>query len=193
MMADSSGELDLALLRLHNAPYDESAWGTVYTVLWPYVYAVAFRRLDGSADLAQDATQEVFLRLLRAGPATSFQNSAALRAYLHVAAHRVVIDYIRYQTKHCAVQLTDSMEDIPHSADVEEDLAVQQTLNIFLRQLGDSDQQLIRQLVYGLSIGEIAVELNISPGAARVRLHRLRRRLSGLHTDQTDSRISPGM
>ena len=42
---------------------DETAWATLYKQMWPFVRAIAYRRLGSVEGLADDAAQEVFARL----------------------------------------------------------------------------------------------------------------------------------
>ncbi|MBN1177772.1 MAG: sigma-70 family RNA polymerase sigma factor [Anaerolineae bacterium] len=85
---------ETSLLRRARA-YDEDALSAIYDQYAPMIYAYLYRRVQ-DAQLAEDLTSEVFLRMLQAiraekGWKTSF------RAWLYRIAHNLVVDHYRKQ------------------------------------------------------------------------------------------------
>jgi len=127
------------------------------------------RRIVGGADTAQDLTQEVFLRVSRAGVPES--SDIGRRAWVFRIARNLALNYVRDgrrrpatvalgqsavpATQELAIALQDAIADLPA---VERDVFV-------LRESA------------GLSYEEIATACEINVEAVRSRLHRARQTL----------------
>src|ERR1039457_4884077 len=74
----------------------EEAFEAVMCRYSSLVYSVAQRRLR-DASLAEECTQEVFVRFARMAP--RLQSEAELVGWLHATAHRVAIDRWRTETR----------------------------------------------------------------------------------------------
>src|SRR5436309_16103131 len=79
------------LLRLAEARDDGDAWTALYTRFRPFVYALAYRRTSGSQDLAKDAAQEVFFRLIKYCPFRKLTDADDFRTYLAIVTRNVVV------------------------------------------------------------------------------------------------------
>jgi RNA polymerase sigma-70 factor (ECF subfamily) len=75
--------------------YDEDALGELYDEYAPLIYAYLCRRVQ-DAQLAEDLTGEVFVRVLRAIQAERFWHTS-FRAWLYRIAHNLVVDHYRKQ------------------------------------------------------------------------------------------------
>ena len=64
----------------HNPAQDE-LWGALVEYQWPMVYGLA-KRLTGSAELAYDASQETFLKIIELVPGFQPINEAATQAWI---------------------------------------------------------------------------------------------------------------
>jgi DNA-directed RNA polymerase specialized sigma24 family protein len=73
--------LKAAIERLASSSADEDAWRFLYREMRPFVLAILYRRLKDRAT-AEDAAQEVFLRVLRARPFEKVHDESAFRAYV---------------------------------------------------------------------------------------------------------------
>jgi RNA polymerase sigma factor (sigma-70 family) len=170
-----------ALERLKSSPFDETAWRVIYREYWPLVATTVAHALARHDDVVEDVTQQTFLRLLRAGPASDFRSVDALRAYLRIVALNEARSYLRSQRREAGV-LGDASEaaHVPASRSWTADYQVVEAeeLASLLATLEESDRELVRYLVRGFSLGEIAAALKITYSAAGVRVHRLRRKLS---------------
>src|SRR5262245_58286836 len=88
--------LAAVLERLKASPADEEAWRALYRQLWPFVIAVIYRKLRGSErKAAEDAAQEVFIRLLRTRPFDRIPDADSLRAYMGRIAENVAKTHLR--------------------------------------------------------------------------------------------------
>src|SRR6266481_1527611 len=65
MSSTIADKLSPILKRLCRWRADDEAWQMLVRHLWPLVVAINYRILRGQRDLAEDASQEVFLRIFR--------------------------------------------------------------------------------------------------------------------------------
>jgi len=148
------------------------------------VYRVAFRLLQNAAD-AEDALQEAFLAVyLRIG---EFQGEAKLSSWLYRIVTNKALDIIRKRQRKTEAA-TDALEDLgddagewipDQQATLPEDWAERQEINDLIAEgLTHLSPKLRAAFVLfeleGLSMEEVAAALNVSPSAAKVRVHRAR-------------------
>ena len=90
-------QLDLGTLgrTLAESIDNESAWRQLYVVLWPRVLAVCKKRLHDTSFSAEQAAQEVFLRLLHYCPFDRAATSMHILEYAEKVAEDVCIDVTR--------------------------------------------------------------------------------------------------
>jgi RNA polymerase sigma-70 factor, ECF subfamily len=126
-------------------------------------------RVVGRSDTASDLTQEVFLRVARAGvPA---DGDLAVRAWVFKIARNLALNHLRDEVRRpTPVELVDGSRP----ATQEISAAIAQAL-ADLPQV-DRDVFLMRETA-GLSYEEIAAACELSPDAVRSRLHRTRQHL----------------
>jgi RNA polymerase sigma-70 factor (ECF subfamily) len=130
-------------------------------------------RASGEAELARDLTQEVFLRVSRAGVPVAPENQLA--GWLFRIARNVALDHHRQRNRRPeeALGTSDNMK----GASQETTTALNQALST-LPDL-DRDVFLMREMS-GLSYDEIANACELTPDAVRNRIHRARLQLRGV-------------
>jgi len=139
-----------------------------------------FQRAVGRHDLAEDLTQEVFLRVVRA--TDRYEARGRERAWLFTIAHRVLIDHFRrrkaspFSTFTAAPgtrQRAEQTDDVPACAPATQELRV--VLEDALLRLPDEDREifLLAELA-GLSYAEIADACATTHAAVRSRVYRAR-------------------
>jgi RNA polymerase sigma-70 factor (ECF subfamily) len=139
-----------------------------------------FRRAVGRHDLAEDLTQEVFLRVVRA--TDQYQARGRERAWLFTIAHRVLIDHFR-RRKASPVALATAAPGPRHHAELTDvepaGVPATQELRVVLEdallRLPDEDREifLLAELA-GLSYAEIADACASTHAAVRSRVYRAR-------------------
>lgn len=138
--------------------------------LWRYA-----RNLSGSDAAADDASQEVWLRVLRG--IARLRDGARLRSWLFGIAHRVLMDRLREQYAHppAADGEIDEQADETHADDVESDL---DAMLAELSRLPLTEREVLT-LFYlrELSLDEVAQVLGIPVGTVKSRLFRARKLL----------------
>jgi RNA polymerase sigma factor (sigma-70 family) len=173
-------ELDAILPRLQADPEAHAGWSALHGTLWTYLVTVAHRILgpDHGA-MAPDVVQDVFTRFSRAPLFSRFSNGASLRAYLAKATRNRAYDVLR--STHLLEPL-DEVEELfalAQQAEVEERLQADELLLAIRKGLKPADRDLLDRLLLGHSTQEIAADLGLDYVAARVRIHRLRKRIDG--------------
>lgn len=152
--------------------YDENAIGELYDQYAPLIYSYLYRRVH-NAQVAEDLTGDVFVRVLQAIQANQIWHTS-FRGWLYRIAHNLVIDYYRRQPVHPAIALPEDLighEDDPDSVITKQ--TANRRLHLAIRNL-TPDQQLVLSLRFGeqLSTKEVAEIMNKSVGAVEVQQHR---------------------
>lgn len=142
-------------------------------------------RASGSADLAQDLTQEVFVRVTRSDvPAVEAPRVAA---WLFRIARNVVLDHHRRNSRRPVETFPEVERPAPPSQEVA--AALDQALSTLDET--DRDVFLMRE-VSGLSYDEIGSACDLSPHAVRSRIYRARLQLrETLSADVAVARTRP--
>lgn len=137
------------------------------------VYRFSFW-LSGSSEEAKDITSETFVR---AWMNIGSIRTETLKGYLLKIARNVYLSQLRKQRRHTELEDThpDPSPGPENSAEVRSELARIQT---FLRTLPETDRSaFVIRIKYELPYAEIARILQISEAAARVKVHRVRKKL----------------
>ena len=160
------------------------------------VFGTAYRIL-GNPDDAEDALQDVFLRLLNShGGAQTPDRVRDWGAYLRVAATRAAVDLLRRQSKwkRNHQPLREEIED-EKLQPVDAVIAWQgkaQRLRRALARLPKRDAQVfVLRYVEQLSYEQIAAEMGLSVSHVGVILHRAQRRLRDILAPALDGSGAP--
>ena len=122
--------------------YDADALGELYDEYAPRIYAYLYRRVQ-DAQLAEDLTGEVFVRVLQAIQARRFWRTS-FQGWLYRIAHNLVVDHFRKQPPTPAIELDEELvadQANPESA-VSERLS-HRRLRSAIRQLTPEQQQVL--------------------------------------------------
>ena len=190
MNADWNEQLHAILVNLRVAPNDQNHWAALYKHLWPFVYAHNRRRLPGDESLAEDITQDVFLKLVRQfGPQADkdtrhsfdeFETPQELCGYLLVASRNKTVDYLRSDARMVMMPL-DFIEKLAGvGLSPEESARLKESLQKSMGDLSPEDQELAKLLIAGHQPKEIIAltKHKWKPGTVYARLSRLRDKLA---------------
>jgi RNA polymerase sigma factor (sigma-70 family) len=176
-----------ALAQLSLRPDDEEAWTALHGHFWAFVMATNYRYLGGRSDLADDASQEVFMRIARYRPFSKIQHAEAFKAYLAATCRNVVRDYLRWHIPRDRVVTSSNSEELLESpsmdAAADADIVAAERLSGLADALEEKERILLHLLIEGYGLEEIAERLNVSYTNAGVRVHRLRVKLRNLMMD----------
>lgn len=168
---------------------DEGAWKELVEVTYRDVYSLCLRILNDPDD-ASEATQDAYLKAWRG--LKSFRGDSLFSTWLYRVATNAALSKHRSRKRrrsHESGTEDEVLVQMPSAASTEnaagakvEMLALDQALS----QLPDHYRSaVLLKDVYGLSIEEIAKELRCSETAAKVRIHRARKRLKELVYGET--------
>jgi RNA polymerase sigma-70 factor (ECF subfamily) len=158
---------------------DPDAVRSVYLAYGRLVYAVAYRTL-GDAGLAEEATQQTFVKAWRA--ADTLDEDREMAPWLATIARRAAIDLHRSETRRRADPLESvapadpALTTAPESA---ESLHAVWEVRSAVGELPPDEQEVVRlQHFEGLTHEEIALRLQIPAGTVKSRSFRAHRRLT---------------
>jgi RNA polymerase sigma factor (sigma-70 family) len=164
---------------------DQESWGDLFRLLWPFVLATNVRRLRDFT-LAEEASQEVFIRLARYCPFERFVAASEFRAYVRAVSSNVSTDVVRqtYKESQTVSTLGATVALLAESRLATiyrvEMPSTEDTIDDLKEHLGARDRELLSLLLEGRSVAEIAQRHGLSYGAIGVRLHRMRVKLRKL-------------
>jgi RNA polymerase sigma-70 factor (ECF subfamily) len=165
--------------------YEEQAIAELYDHYAPRIYSYLYRRVH-DAQLAEDLTSDVFVRVLQALQSEQFWHTS-FQAWLYRIAHNQVIDYYRQQARQQEQMPQFPLEDQLEMTGVENFIAdpsadvgaehdardAANALEAALNQL-TTEQQQVLVLRFGeqMKIQEVAVVMNKTNGAIEALQHR---------------------
>lgn len=160
---------------------DEQAWKELVEATHRDVYTLCLRILGNPAD-AQEATQDVFLKVWR--NLSSFRGEAMFSTWLYRVASNTAISKHRKRKRQRVNESgvdDEVLAQIPSPGSVESAAGAKvevERLEEALALLPEGLREaVVLKDVYGLNIAEIAAEQKISETAAKVRVHRGRKKL----------------
>ncbi|MFL6311379.1 MAG: RNA polymerase sigma factor [Terriglobales bacterium] len=163
--------------RLGNSRSDSEAWKALTQILGPTLLATAYRILRGNLPLAEDATQESFLRLFLYAHFEDFSdNPDAFRSYALVTCRNMSRNYLRQLLQNPEVSCeVDLLEQASSSSQDPESIAVGSSMlaGMVLR-LDEDSRELLDLVLQGYTIQEISERLSLTYGNVAVQIHRLR-------------------
>lgn len=160
------------------------------------VFAVCLRTLGGDVSDAEDATQEVFVRLARS--ADTFRGEAKLSTWLYAVARNVATDRVRHEARRPATPVADVADAAAvgrrHVAVAADDHAEVETagdLAAALAQLDETSRLLLLLVaVEGLSYADAAAAVDLAVGTVKSRVSRARVQLGHILAS-ADDEVSP--
>jgi RNA polymerase sigma factor (sigma-70 family) len=165
--------------QLRSRRSDKDLWAEFYAKLRPAVYFAVYRRLSGRRALAEDVTQDAFLRFIRYANLDTLQDEAHALAYLRQSARHLCWDRLLAERKTISLESEEGRQaGALWASDEEEHRALRWDVDHLGERLSQAERDLLTALLDGASLQEIARSFNISYGAAAVRAHRLRKKLS---------------
>jgi RNA polymerase sigma-70 factor (ECF subfamily) len=164
------------------------------------VFAVCLRTLGGDVSDAEEATQEVFIRLARS--ADTFRGEAKLSTWLYSVARNVATDRVRHEARRPATPVADvadaaavGQHHVAVAADHHTEVETAGDLSAALAQLDETSRVLLLLVaVEGLSYADAAAAVDLPVGTVKSRVSRARVRLGELldSTDE-DAPTTPGV
>lgn len=173
-------ESDLADLVAAAKDGDRSAFDELVRVTYAEAYTLAFR-LTGNEEDARDVVQDAYLRAFRG--LKRFRGDAQFTTWLYRITANCASTAMVKRSKHRHEELDDDAQLIDlepaHDPEARADASLErQQLSAALQELPDGLRAVVvLRDIYDLPHEAIASELGITEAAAKVRLHRARRKL----------------
>ncbi|HEV3450946.1 MAG TPA: sigma-70 family RNA polymerase sigma factor [Acidimicrobiia bacterium] len=166
---------------------DREAFDELVRRTYVDAYTLAFRLTNHEED-ARDVVQEAYLRAWKG--LRRFRGDAQFSTWLYRVTANAAFTHVQRRRRHRTASLEDAPEPIEVGSDALPETVAESSAG--LREVADALERLpdgLREVVvlkdvYGLSHDAIAHETGISVAAAKVRLHRGRKRLRDLLYDQ---------
>ncbi len=161
--------------RLRDGTDDQQRWREWYRAVYPRLFFHLVRKTNGNQALSEELAQGAFERFVRFDGLGKVADNEQAVAYLRRIGLRMLADYLATLVEVSTVQ-ADTVAgpgDTPPSETIEHLAAA----------LGDDEKRLLRLLVEGWTVSEIAERLGISYSAASKRLQRLRQALAAARED----------
>lgn len=163
---------------------DVDAFGTLFDRYHDVVFRFVFYRL-GDRGVAEDLTQETFVRAFRRISSVSYQGRD-IGAWFVTIARNLVLDHVkssRYRLEQATPEITDVAPDRGNPGPESEVIAgaTHEELLRCVAKLGDDQQECITlRFLQGLSVSETAHIMGRNEGAVKALQHRAVRRLAQL-------------
>ena len=165
--------LELWLKALAADRSDEQAWTGLYKQMRPYIFTVAYRKLSGQSEPAEEITQDVFLRLVRYCPFERLQAPEAFRAYVCQVVGNEVNRTMAKTGRRFKVDAT--LKPDQTSTEPSEQVLADEAWKLVTSNLNKIDRLILKMSSEGHSGKAIAAKLQMTPNNVAVRLFRARK------------------
>ena len=147
---------------------DQQAFATLYETYRPLVYRFLRRRLDGSDEIVEDLTEDVFVKLYEKLD-RYVERGLPFTAWLYRIAHNQLVDFVRTLPRHQGKSL-DVVVDVAETQATSEYSSVldRETLAPALARLTDEQRQAVElRFLQGMSVAETAATMGRSEEAVK--------------------------
>ena len=147
---------------------DQLAFATLYEQYRPLVFRFLRRRLEGSEEVVEDLTEDVFVKLYEKLD-RYVERGLPFTAWLYRIAHNQLVDYLRTLPRQSAQPL-DAVADVPERQTTSEYSSVldRQTLEPALARLTPEQRQAVElRFLQGMSVAETAAAMGRSEEAVK--------------------------
>jgi RNA polymerase sigma-70 factor, ECF subfamily len=170
---------DIELLIKKAQDGDQYAYGQIYQLYYKKIFRYCKINIY-SVELAQDLTQETFIKGWKSISSFTPKNGGTIQAYLFRIARNLMIDHSR-KKKESSIEYID---EVPSRYDIEEEIERKQdqdTIKKALLHLDEVDRQIIILRYFEeLSFEEVSKVTKVNEGALRVRTHRILKKLKDI-------------
>jgi RNA polymerase sigma-70 factor, ECF subfamily len=149
---------------------DRRAGERFVTAHYPRVFRM-LRCLAGSADIAQDLTQQTFARAWQG--LAAFEGRASLTTWLHKIAYHEYTNWLRTKRDHAPLDEAAGIADLREARGLDSILVSRALARLDV----DHREPFVLYYMQEFSVSEIAEMLELAPGTVKSRLFTARRRL----------------
>lgn len=152
---------------------EKSAFEELIIKYHPYVYKFLIK-LSGDEDLAEDLTQETFIKVIRNIDKFDVYGKAKFSTYIITLCKNSYIDYYRKQKKSMNnVEIDDNLNlQYENIEDAVLDRLDAETAAAYLKRLPEEQEIVIKmKYIEGLTLKEIGEKLELEPKTIKSRIH----------------------
>lgn len=157
-------------------PESESAWEAWFREVYPRVVYITARSSSGNVELAEEMTQAAIERFLRYRAYEKVDSDSAAVAYLARTAQRLMMDAHRRAEREPAwapEKLDQQATPMPSTPTSDE-------LESWLERLPEADKVVLKLVLSGRKIKEIAEQLGLGYSTVGMRIQRAKARLKDI-------------
>lgn len=150
----------------------------LYVAYSPSVYRFSYW-LAGNPDDAEDITSETFIRAWKNYDST---RTETLKAYLFTIARNIYLESLKKNRMHDTLKETH-LDSAPSMQKMFEEKSELNLIQSIIQTIPETDRSaFVMRIQHDLSYAEIARVLQLSEGAVKVRVHRVRKRLFNVYS-----------
>jgi RNA polymerase sigma-70 factor (ECF subfamily) len=168
--AGRNGEMDREIQELVRQVRegDREAFGEIYERLAPKVYSYLYHHTNGKAHLAEDLTEDVFIKVLEKFDRYE-DRGLPFASWVYRVAHNLLVDYFRTLPKQGTVSIDECYDLAEKGAEKSLDLTL--THNELTKALGkltdDQRQVVVFRFLQGMNIAETATAIGKTEDAVK--------------------------
>jgi RNA polymerase sigma-70 factor, ECF subfamily len=147
---------------------DREAFGELYERLAPKVYGYLYHHTSGQTQLAEDLSEEVFVKVLER--LQRYQNRGLpFTAWVYRIAHNHLVDHFRAQPKQGSVSIEACSELAERGAEktLEDALTNAELANALRKLTEDQRQVLVLRFLQGMNLAQTAAAVGKSQDAVK--------------------------
>lgn len=145
---------------------------TIYNTHWPKVFRLCMSYVN-DADIAKDLAQETFVKVWQQLP--KFRNDSAVGTWIFRIASNTCLSQIQKDKRMPKSELPLEMKDEASDTNMEKDI---QFLHKCISELKEVERIIISLELEGVDQKEIAEIVGLSQGNVRVKVHRIKEKLT---------------
>jgi len=154
--------------------YDEEAFAQLYEKYFDQIYRYILLKI-GDTHEAEDVTQQVFLKALKAIKTFKWKDGVPFSAWLYRIAHNQTVDFLRQRTRRSASSLEGVEQHIAESGSIYDDVEVRYDLDRLvaaIEKLTPLQREVVAlRFTSELPIAEVARIMGKSEGAVKALQH----------------------
>lgn len=162
--------------RFQRDPDDRQAFAEWYRETYPAVFMTAYRVALGNRATAEDLSHEAIVAFVTRGGLRKVMDEHGALAYLKRAVTNGYIDALRARKHEIDAEPPEPAAD----SYIPELVELSQEYDALVETLDESDRELLRMIIAGHTLPEIAGAFAISYSAAGVRVHRIKNKIREL-------------
>jgi RNA polymerase sigma-70 factor (ECF subfamily) len=154
----------------------DKRYKALYTAHYPKVMRLCLGYVAGDQDVAEDLTQEIFIKIWE--NLESFRNESSISTWIYRISVNTCLSKLRTRKKsYRTVAITEVPEIIDEHSEAERENQLRQLYEC-IQKLSETNRAIILLVLEGLPQNEISEIIGIKHDAIRTRIHRIKSQLT---------------